>query len=176
MKILSNWLCRSVYLIYNNCNILSNERQLFSLNSIYFQISIYTWQHTSIQIHGKWIGKQVALNLYKFFSKGNYLQFTISRINCELVSLTSPCVIRHLYRIRLVSPLNQRRVQPNITTSNLHCKITVIKADNLSFGAIPSGHGLVSSAIHFEQTFIQNSKPRLFNFYPTMIMHFRLLT
>ena len=26
-----------------------------SLNSIYFQISIYTWQHTSIQIHGKWI-------------------------------------------------------------------------------------------------------------------------
>ena len=33
---------------------------LFSLNSIYFQISIYTWQHTSIQIHGKWIGKQVT--------------------------------------------------------------------------------------------------------------------
>ena len=32
----------------------------FSLNSIYFQISIYTWQHTSIQIHGKCIGKQVA--------------------------------------------------------------------------------------------------------------------
>jgi len=25
---------------------------LFSLNSIYFQISIYTWQHTSIHIHG----------------------------------------------------------------------------------------------------------------------------
>ena len=24
----------------------------FSLNSIYFQISIYTWQHTSIQING----------------------------------------------------------------------------------------------------------------------------
>ena len=32
----------------------------FSLNSIYFQISIYTWQHTSIQIHGKWIRKQVT--------------------------------------------------------------------------------------------------------------------
>jgi len=32
----------------------------FSLNSIYFQRSIYTWQHTSIQIHGKWIGKQVT--------------------------------------------------------------------------------------------------------------------
>ena len=27
----------------------------YSLNSIYFQISIYTWQHTSIQIHGKLI-------------------------------------------------------------------------------------------------------------------------
>ena len=33
---------------------------LISLNSIYFQISIYTWQHTLIQIHGKWIGKQVT--------------------------------------------------------------------------------------------------------------------
>ena len=32
----------------------------YSLNSIYFQISIYTWQHTSIQMHGKWIGKQVT--------------------------------------------------------------------------------------------------------------------
>ena len=31
-----------------------------SLNSIYFQISIYTWQHTLIQIHGKGIGKQVT--------------------------------------------------------------------------------------------------------------------
>ena len=31
-----------------------------SLNSIYFQLSIYTWQHPSIQIHGKWIGKQVT--------------------------------------------------------------------------------------------------------------------
>ena len=35
-------------------------RQFISLNSIYFQLSIYTWQHTSIQIHGKWIGKQVT--------------------------------------------------------------------------------------------------------------------
>jgi len=31
-----------------------------SLNSIYFQISIYTWQRTSIQIHGNWIRKQVT--------------------------------------------------------------------------------------------------------------------
>ena len=31
----------------------------FSLNSIYFQISIYTWQHPSIQIHGQWIRKEV---------------------------------------------------------------------------------------------------------------------
>jgi len=42
---------------------------MFSLNSIYFQISIYTWQHTSLQIHGNWIGKQVTKNLNKFFSK-----------------------------------------------------------------------------------------------------------
>ena len=51
----------------------------FSLNSIYFQISIYTWQHTSIQIHGKGISKQVTLNLYKFFSKSVLLNS--SRIN-----------------------------------------------------------------------------------------------
>ena len=31
-----------------------------SLNSIYFQISIYTWQHTSIQIHGT-VGDLIAL-------------------------------------------------------------------------------------------------------------------
>ena len=31
-----------------------------SLNSIYFLLSIYTWQHTSIQIHGKWIRKEVT--------------------------------------------------------------------------------------------------------------------
>ena len=31
-----------------------------SLNSIYFQISIYTWQHTSLQIHGKWIRKHTS--------------------------------------------------------------------------------------------------------------------
>jgi len=36
------------------------NNDLFSLNSIYFQISMYTWQHTSIQIHGKWIRKQVT--------------------------------------------------------------------------------------------------------------------
>ena len=31
-----------------------------SLNSIYFQICIYTWPHTWIQIHGKWVRKQVT--------------------------------------------------------------------------------------------------------------------
>jgi len=36
---------------------------LVSLNNIYFQISIYTWQHTSIQIHGKWNG-QVTFLIY----------------------------------------------------------------------------------------------------------------
>ena len=36
---------------------------IVSLNSIYLQISIYTWQHTSIQIHGKWIRKQVTCHL-----------------------------------------------------------------------------------------------------------------
>jgi len=39
---------------------LHNEVVALSLNSIYFQINIYTWQHTSIQIHGKWIRKQVT--------------------------------------------------------------------------------------------------------------------
>jgi len=57
-------------MILNNAGNQSNDGLLilklgtfsssFSLNSIYFQISIYTWQHTAIQIHGKWIGKQVT--------------------------------------------------------------------------------------------------------------------
>jgi len=50
-------------------SILLLSKRFFSLNSIYFQISIYTWQHTSIQIHRKWIRKQVTSNLYKFFYK-----------------------------------------------------------------------------------------------------------
>ena len=33
---------------------------VFSLNSIYFQISIYAWQHTSIQTRGKGIRKEVT--------------------------------------------------------------------------------------------------------------------
>jgi len=53
---------------FYKCNIVTcfgwdfslSYSYLFSLNSIYFWISIYTWQHTSIQIHGKWIGKQVT--------------------------------------------------------------------------------------------------------------------
>ena len=32
----------------------------FSLNNINFQICVYTWQHTSIQIHGKWNRKQAT--------------------------------------------------------------------------------------------------------------------
>ena len=39
----------------NNC-----YHTQISLNSIYFQIGIYTWPHTSIQIHGKWVRKQVT--------------------------------------------------------------------------------------------------------------------
>ena len=38
---------------WTNINFYSPEFARFSLNSIYFRISIYTWQHTSIHIHGK---------------------------------------------------------------------------------------------------------------------------
>jgi len=42
---------------------------VFSLNSIYFHINIYTWQHTSIHKYmHKWIRKKL-LKTYKFFSK-----------------------------------------------------------------------------------------------------------
>ena len=39
---------------------LKHISQPVNLNSVYFQISIYTWQHTSKQIHEKWIRKQVT--------------------------------------------------------------------------------------------------------------------
>ena len=45
---------------FGNSPFAIYRTDMFSLNSIYFQISIYTWQHTSIQIHGKWIRKQVT--------------------------------------------------------------------------------------------------------------------
>jgi len=45
---------------YIKISIIGKLLEKFSLNSIYFQISVYTWQHTSIQIHGKWIRKQVT--------------------------------------------------------------------------------------------------------------------
>ena len=46
--------CTSIQYLSND--LLARHHDV-SLNSIYFQISIYTWQHTSIQIHGKLIGK-----------------------------------------------------------------------------------------------------------------------
>ena len=69
--------CTSLYCTFEVCHHVFTsafklfylyKKIFFNLNSIYFQISIYTWQHTSIQIHGKWIGKQVTKTLYKFFS------------------------------------------------------------------------------------------------------------
>ena len=53
---LLKFVIKLLLLLYSRCS----RNVLFSLNSIYFQISIYTWQHTSIQIHGQWIGKQVT--------------------------------------------------------------------------------------------------------------------
>ena len=53
---LLKFVIKLLLLLYSRCS----RNVLFSLNSIYFQISIYTWQHTSIHIHGKWIGKQVT--------------------------------------------------------------------------------------------------------------------
>ena len=49
-------------LIKQNLTTCNTNVDLYivSLNSIYFQISTYTWQNTSIQIHGKWIRKQVT--------------------------------------------------------------------------------------------------------------------
>ena len=47
-------------IMWNTSRISKRVYYQISLNSIYFQINIYTWQHTSIQIHGKWIGKQVT--------------------------------------------------------------------------------------------------------------------
>jgi len=60
-KLTTNQARRDSYVVFDLTNRRTNDEQsTVSLNSIYFQISIYTWQHTSIQIHGKWIGKQIT--------------------------------------------------------------------------------------------------------------------
>ena len=55
-----SYTCMYLMTSVSNVNHGSSSYHSFSLNSIYFQISIYTWLHTSIQIHGKWIGTQVT--------------------------------------------------------------------------------------------------------------------
>ena len=55
-----SYTCMHLMTIVSNVDHGSSSYHSFSLNSIYFLISIYTWLHTSIQIHGKWIRKQVT--------------------------------------------------------------------------------------------------------------------
>ena len=71
----------------------------FSLNSIYFQISIYTWQHTSIQIHGNGLENKLLKNF-------TYLGIVLSTGGSfsEAQSALSGQALKAIFQIEQISP------------------------------------------------------------------------
>jgi len=82
----------------------------FSLNCIYFQISIYTWQHTSIQIHGNGLENKLLKNFTylgenKLLKNFTYLGIVLSTGGSfsEAQSALSGQALKAIFQIEQIS-------------------------------------------------------------------------